>query len=73
MVFIALMMKEFFIGFVIGSSELFYAMESGRALDVLRGSNMAACGCPSFSSPRRSGINVTLARRLCALNGHGYF
>ena len=35
MVFIALMMKEFFIGFVIGSSELFYAMESGRALDVL--------------------------------------
>ena len=51
MVLVALMGKELFIGFTIGfiATELFYAMEfAGRALDTMRGSNMAEVQVPEL-------------------------
>ena len=50
-VFIPLMLKELFIGYVIGfvGAEMFYAMEiGGRVLDVMRGSNMAEVQVPEL-------------------------
>ncbi|MCK6548283.1 flagellar biosynthetic protein FliR [Myxococcota bacterium] len=79
MVYIVLMMKELFIGYVIGflASEIFYAMEvAGRILDVMRGSNMAEVQVPELqlrASPM-GGFNFQLLLVVfCALDGHGHF
>lgn len=51
LVYITLLLKEFFIGFVIGfvAVELYYAMEVvGRALDIFRGSNMTEVQVPEL-------------------------
>ncbi len=77
--YIILMMKEVFIGFVIGfiASEIFYAMEiGGRALDVMRGSNMAEVQVPEIqlrASPVGQFNFQLLLVVFCALNGHGIF
>jgi flagellar biosynthesis protein FliR len=78
-VYITLMMKELFVGYTIGfiASELFYAMEiGGRALDVMRGSNMAEVQVPELqlrASPLGDFNFQLLLVIFCALNGHGYF
>ena len=77
--YIVLMGKEVFIGFVIGfiAAELFYAMEiGGRALDVMRGSNMAEVQVPELqlrASPIGQFNFQLLLVVFCALNGHGLF
>ncbi len=78
-VLITLMFKEIFIGFVIGfvAAELFYAMEiGGRALDTMRGSNMAEVQVPELAlrvSPvSQFGFQMLLVI-FCVLNGHGHF
>jgi len=78
-VLITLMFKEVFIGFTIGfvAAELFYAMEiGGRALDTMRGSNMAEVQVPELAlrvSPvSQFGFQLLLVI-FCALNGHGHF
>lgn len=77
--YIALMFKELFIGFVIGfvATELFYAMEiAGRALDVMRGSNMAEVQVPELQlrvSPIGQFNFQLLLVVFCALNGHAIF
>lgn len=77
--YIVLMFKELFIGFVIGfvASELFYAMEiGGRALDVMRGSNMAEVQVPELQlrvSPIGQFNFQLLLVVFCALNGHAFF
>ena len=77
--YIILMAKEVFIGFVIGfvAAELFYAMEiGGRALDVMRGSNMAEVQVPELqlrASPIGQFNFQLLLVVFCALNGHGLF
>lgn len=79
MVYLALLMKELFVGYVIGfiASELFYAMEvAGRALDVMRGSNMAEVQVPELqlrASPFGEFNFQLLLIVFCALNGHGHF
>ena len=76
---IVLMLKELFIGFVIGflAAELFYFMEvAGRALDVMRGSNMAEVQVPELQlrvSPIGQFNFQLLLVVFCTLNGHGYF
>ena len=78
-VFIVLMFKELFLGYVIGfvATELFYAMEiAGRGLDTLRGSNMAEVQVPELqfrASPIGQFNFQLLLVVFCALNGHGYF
>lgn len=78
-VFIVLMFKELFLGFVIGfvATELFYAMEiAGRGLDTLRGSNMAEVQVPELgfrASPVGQFNFQLLLVVFCSLNGHGYF
>lgn len=79
LVYMAMMMKELFIGYVIGfvASELFYAMEvAGRALDIMRGSNMAEVQVPELqlrASPIGDFNFQLLLVVFCALNGHGHF
>ena len=79
MVLIVLMGKEIFLGFTIGfvAAELFYAMEiGGRALDTMRGSNMAEVQVPELAlrvSPVSQFNFQLLLVVFCALNGHGYF
>lgn len=78
-VLIALMFKEVFLGFMIGfiASELFYAMEvGGRALDTMRGSNMAEVQVPELSlrvSPISQFSFQLLLAIFCVLNGHAHF
>ena len=78
-VLIVLMAKELFLGFVIGfvATELFYAMEvGGRAVDVMRGSNMAEVQVPELQlrvSPIGQFNFQLLLVIFCALNGHGHF
>ena len=77
--YILLMGKEVFVGFVIGfiAAEIFYAMEiGGRALDVMRGSNMAEVQVPELqlrASPIGQFNFQLLLVVFCALNGHGIF
>jgi flagellar biosynthesis protein FliR len=78
-VFIVLMMKELFIGFIIGfvASELFVAMEiGGRGLDTLRGSNMAEVQVPELqlriSPTGMFGFQLLLVI-FCVLDGFGHF
>ena len=77
--YIVLLGKEVFIGFVIGfiAAELFFAMEiGGRALDVMRGSNMAEVQVPELqlrASPIGQFNFQLLLVVFCALNGHGVF
>lgn len=79
MVLVVLMGKELFIGFTIGfiATELFYAMEfAGRALDTMRGSNMAEVQVPELQlrvSPISQFNFQLLLVIFCALNGHGHF
>ncbi len=77
--YVVLMLKEVFIGYVIGfvASELFFAMEvGGRAVDIMRGSNMAEVQVPELKfrvSPiGQFGFQLLLVV-FCALNGHGFF
>jgi flagellar biosynthetic protein FliR len=78
-VYVVLMLKELFVGFVIGfiASELFYAMEvAGRSLDIMRGSNMAEVQVPELqlrASPIGEFNFQLLLIVFCALNGHGHF
>lgn len=78
-VYITLMLKELFIGYTIGfiAAELFYAMEiGGRALDIMRGSNMAEVQVPELqlrASPIGDFNFQLLLVVFCALNGHGFF
>jgi flagellar biosynthetic protein FliR len=78
-VYITLMFKELFLGYVIGfvATELFFAMEiAGRALDTLRGSNMAEVQVPELqfrASPIGQFNFQLLLVVFCALNGHGFF
>jgi flagellar biosynthetic protein FliR len=78
-VYITLMFKELFLGYVIGyiATEIFYAMEiAGRALDTLRGSNMAEVQVPELqfrASPIGQFNFQLLLVVFCALNGHGHF
>ena len=77
--YILLLLKETFIGFVIGfvAAELFYAMEmAGRAVDIMRGSNMAEVQVPELqlrASPLGQFNFQLLLVVFCALNGHGLF
>lgn len=77
--YIVLLLKELFLGFVIGfiATELFLAMEiAGRGLDVLRGSNMAEVQVPELQlrvSPVGQFAFQLLLVVFCALNGHGHF
>lgn len=79
MVFIVLMMKELFLGFLIGfvATEIFIAMEiGGRALDVMRGSNMAEVQVPELQlrvSPMGMFGFQLLLVLFCALGGHTHF
>jgi flagellar biosynthetic protein FliR len=77
--YIVLMFKELFVGYVIGyvAAEIFYAMEiGGRALDIMRGSNMAEVQVPELQF-RASPIGLFNFQLLlvifCALDGFGYF
>ncbi len=78
-VFLVLIFKELFIGFVIGfiAAELFYAMEiAGRGLDTLRGSNMAEVQVPELAfrvAPVGQFAFQLLLVVFCALGGHGFF
>jgi flagellar biosynthesis protein FliR len=78
-VYVVLMLKELFVGYVIGfvAAELFYAMEiAGRALDIMRGSNMAEVQVPELqlrASPIGEFNFQLLLVVFCALNGHGHF
>jgi len=78
-VFIPLMLKELFIGYVIGfvGAEMFYAMEiGGRVLDVMRGSNMAEVQVPELGF-RASPIGLFLFQILLivfiGVGGHRLF
>ncbi len=77
--FLILLLKELFLGFVIGfvATELFLAMEiAGRGLDVLRGSNMAEVQVPELQlrvSPIGQFNFQLLLVVFCGLNGHGHF
>lgn len=77
--FIVLLLKEFFIGFVIGflASELFFAMDmAGRALDTTRGSNMAEVQVPEIqlrASPIGQLNFQLLLVVFCGVGGHRYF
>lgn len=79
MIYIALMFKELFMGYVIGffASEIFYAMEyCGRILDTMRGSNLAEAQVPEIqlrASPIGAFNFQLLLVVFCTLNGHGYF
>lgn len=79
LVYVVLMLKELFVGYVIGfiASEIFYAMEiAGRALDIMRGSNMAEVQVPELqlrASPMGEFNFQLLLIVFCALNGHGHF
>jgi flagellar biosynthetic protein FliR len=79
LVYVVLMLKELFVGYVIGflASELFYAMEiGGRAVDVMRGSNMAEVQVPELqlrASPFGEFSFQLLLIVFCALDGHAYF
>jgi len=79
LVFVPLMLKELFIGYVIGfvASEIFYAMEiGGRVLDVLRGSNMAEVQVPELGF-RASPLGLFLFQMLLivfiGIGGHRIF
>jgi flagellar biosynthesis protein FliR len=79
LVFIPLMLKELFIGYVIGfvASEIFYAMEiGGRVLDVMRGSNMAEVQVPELGF-RASPLGLFLFQMLLivflGVGGHRLF
>lgn len=78
LVYVVLMLKELFIGFVIGyvSSKLFYAMEiGGRVLDTIRGSNMAEAQVPSLgfrASPLGDFLFHVLLVIFMGMNGHIY-
>jgi flagellar biosynthesis protein FliR len=78
-VYLVLMMKELFIGYVIGfiAAEIFYAMEiAGRALDIMRGSNMAEVQVPELqlrASPFGEFNFQLLLMIFCSINGHGHF
>ena len=79
LVFIPLMLKELFIGYVIGfvGSEIFYAMEiGGRVLDVMRGSNMAEVQVPELGF-RASPLGLFLFQMLLivfiGVGGHRLF
>lgn len=78
LVYVALMMKELFIGFAIGyiASKLFYAMEiGGRTLDTIRGSNMAEAQVPSLgfrASPIGDFLFHVLLIIFMGMNGHIY-
>jgi len=78
MVYIALLLKELFIGFSIGyiASKLFYAMElGGRILDTMRGSNMAEAQVPSLgfrASPLGDFLFHLLLIVFMGMNGHIY-
>lgn len=77
--FIMLVLKEMFIGFVIGfiANALFMAMEvGGRALDVMRGSNQAEVQVPELqlrASPVGQFNFQLLLVIFCTMNGHVYF
>lgn len=77
--YLALLLKELFLGFVIGflAAKLFYAMEiGGRAVDVMRGSNQAEVQVPELQlrvSPVGQFSFQLLLVVFCAINGHGYF
>lgn len=77
--YLVLLLKELFIGFVIGyiAAELFYAMEiGGRAVDVMRGANQAEVQVPELQlrvSPVGQFNFQLLLVIFCSLNGHGYF
>ena len=79
LVFIPLMLKELFIGYVIGfvGAEMFYAMEiGGRVLDVMRGSNMAEVQVPELGF-RASPLGLFLFQMLLivflGVGGHRFF
>lgn len=78
-VYIVLLFKELFLGFTIGfvATELFYAMEiAGRAVDTMRGSNMAEVQVPELQlrvSPVGQFNFQLLLVVFCTLNGHGHF
>lgn len=77
--YLVLLLKELFIGFVIGyvASELFYAMEiGGRAVDVMRGANQAEVQVPELqlrASPVGQLNFQLLLVIFCVLDGHTYF
>ena len=77
--FIVLMFKELFVGFTIAfvATELFYGMEiAGRALDIMRGSNMAEVMVPELgfrASPIGDWLLQLTLIIFIALNGHRYF
>lgn len=77
--YLVLLLKELFIGFVIGfvAAELFYAMEvGGRAVDVMRGANQAEVQVPELelrASPVGQLNFQLLLVIFCSLNGHGHF
>ena len=79
LVFIPLMLKELFIGYVIGfvAAEMFYAMEiGGRVLDVMRGSNMAEVQVPELgfrASPLGMFLFQILLIVFLAVGGHRLF
>ena len=78
-VYIVLMLKELFIGYTIGfvASEIFYGMEvAGRALDVMRGSNMAEVQVPELSlraSPLGNFLFQLLVVIFIGVGGHRFF
>lgn len=77
--FLVMLLKELFIGFVIGfvASLLFYAMSiGGRALDTMRGSNLAQAMVPELktrATPLGQFNFQLLLVVFCGLNGHTYF
>jgi len=79
LVYLSLMFKELFIGFVLGfvASEVFYAMEiAGRMLDVMRGSNMAEVQVPELqlrASPLGGFLFQALVIVFIAIGGHRFF
>ena len=78
-VFIVLMLKELFVGFVMAfvATEMFYAMEiGGRVLDVMRGSNMAEVQVPELqfrASPLGGFLFQCLLMAFLAVGGHRIF
>lgn len=78
-VFVVLMFKELFIGFVVGflSSKVFLAMEmAGRMLDTLRGSNMAEVQVPEIqlrATPLGDFLFHLLLILYMGINGHIFF
>lgn len=79
LVYIVLMFKELFIGFVIGflAVKIFYAMEyGGRMLDTLRGSNMAEAQVPELgfrASPMGDFLFHLLLVVYMGIDGHVFF